>query len=107
MQKIFVSLFLFASLGSSVYGACNWPNGTDLDKHWWQAPSNIFTIYSLTAMTSHGQLEYPIHLGSTLVTLAFVNNPGPAITQIQQDVAIAEWDSSNCKWNTLQTFGLL
>uniref|UniRef100_A0A914DRE7 MD-2-related lipid-recognition domain-containing protein n=1 Tax=Acrobeloides nanus TaxID=290746 RepID=A0A914DRE7_9BILA len=58
-------------------------------------------------MTSHGQLEYPIHLGSKLVTLAFINNRGPAITQIQQDIAIAEWDSSNCKWNTLQTFGFL
>uniref|UniRef100_A0A914CHL8 MD-2-related lipid-recognition domain-containing protein n=1 Tax=Acrobeloides nanus TaxID=290746 RepID=A0A914CHL8_9BILA len=107
MQKLFLSLFLFASLSSSVFGDCSWPNSTDTANHWWQNPSSIFTIYSLTTTNEQGQQEYPIHLGAPLVAVLNATNTGPVISQLQEDIALAEWDPNNCKWNTLPTFGLL
>jgi hypothetical protein len=107
MHKLVVSLSLFAIFSPSVFGDCTWPNGTDIGKHWWQLPSSIFNIYGLLNTNKEGQQEYPIHLNAPVLAILYVNNTGPVISQVQVDIDLAEWNPSNCKWNTIPTFGLL
>uniref|UniRef100_A0A914D199 MD-2-related lipid-recognition domain-containing protein n=1 Tax=Acrobeloides nanus TaxID=290746 RepID=A0A914D199_9BILA len=107
MHKILVAFSLFAALSSGVFGDCTWPNGTDTTFHWWQDASSVFTTYSVYTTDTSGNPEYPIHLSLPLIAVLNATVTGSTISQIREDIALAEWDATNCKWNTLPTFGLL
>lgn len=117
MHRVGAVLAVFVALASA---DCTWPNGTDTNLHWWQDPSSVFSTYNIYTTDTNGSEffgndymnflgnpEYPIHLSSPLIAVLNSTNTGSTISHVKEDIALAEWDPSGCKWNTLPTFGLL
>ena len=56
MEKALLSCLIFAFCSLGLGDNCPWPNGTDKAFHWWQDPSNYFTVYDAHIFDLNGKL---------------------------------------------------
>ena len=56
MEKALLSCLVFAFCSLGLGDNCPWPNGTDKAFHWWQDPSNYFTVYDAQISDLNGKL---------------------------------------------------